>query len=178
MIVNHSEETRDEILAMRGMFEHRALWLYYLLEEAKKKGHVDWEELRGAIRKCGVYQGKDLHTACGADNSCVRFKNTWLPDSCLALFDMEIVRLDEDHLHIDYHYCPLVKAWQKLGCSDEEIARLCEIAMDGDRGIADSMGYTFQLDTAIARGDSVCAVRFERNAGCCGCDGCGKGENS
>ena len=34
-----------------------------------------------------------------------------------------------DTLYLDFHYCPLVKAWQKAGCTDEEIARLCDIAM-------------------------------------------------
>lgn len=131
MINNQSNEKRADILAMRSMFEHRALWLYYLLQEAKLKGDVDWEELRNAIRKCGAYQGSNLLEACNGTNDCITFKNTWLPDSCLALFDMEIVNLNENNLDIDYHYCPLVKAWQKLGCSENEIARLREIAMDG-----------------------------------------------
>ena len=33
----------------------------------------------------------------------------------------------DDTLYLDFHYCPLVKAWQKAGCTDEEIARLCDI---------------------------------------------------
>ena len=56
-IVNESNETRPQILGERGMFEHRALWIYFLLQEAKKKGNVDWEELRQAIYNCGSYQG-------------------------------------------------------------------------------------------------------------------------
>ena len=40
-IVNESNETRPQILGERGMFEHRALWMYFLLQEAKKKGNVD-----------------------------------------------------------------------------------------------------------------------------------------
>lgn len=161
-IVNESKENRGEILGMRGMFEHRALWMYYLLQEAKKQGNVDWESLRGAIFNCGLYQGGNLKNACGDTNACTAFKEAWLPDSCLALFDMKIEHMDEDHLEIHYHYCPLVKAWQKLGCTDEEISRLCEIAMDGDRGIAESMGYEFSLDQSIARGDSICKVCFAR----------------
>lgn len=164
-IKNESKETREEILGQRGMFEHRALWLYYLLEEAKKKGNVEWEELRQATKNCGIYQGGNLRAACGGDNDCCKFKEAWLPDNCLALFDMEVVGLDEDKLNLDYHYCPLVKAWQKLGCNDEEIARLCDIAMDGDRGIAEAMGYEFALDSTIAKGDDVCTVRFTRKKG-------------
>ena len=36
-------------------------------------------------------------------------------------------------LSVEFHYCPLVAAWKKLGASDEECAVLCDIAMDGDR---------------------------------------------
>lgn len=161
-IVNESNETRPQILGERGMFEHRALWMYFLLQEAKKKGNVDWEELRQAIYNCGSYQGGNLREACGSSNSCKTFKNIWLPDSCLSLFDMEVVACDDDHLSLDYHYCPLVKAWQKLGCTEEGIARLCDIAMDGDRGIAAVMGYDFDLQTSIAKGAKVCSVRFTR----------------
>ena len=161
-IVNESQEKRPEILGERGMFEHRALWLYFLLQEAKKQGYVDWEDLRKAILNCGEYQGGNLRNACGDSNSCKTFKQVWLPDACLSLFDMEVVGCDDDHLNLDYHYCPLVKAWQKLGCTEEEIARLCDIAMDGDRGIASAMGYHFDLKTCIAKGDSVCSVRFTR----------------
>ena len=75
---------------------------------------------------------------------------------------MEVAAVDEDRLNLRYHYCPLVNAWQKLGCTDDEIRRLCDIAMDGDRGIADSMGYQFELTKAIARGDDVCTVNFLR----------------
>ena len=28
----------------------------------------------------------------------------------------------DDTLYLDFHYCPLVKAWQKAGCSDEVCA--------------------------------------------------------
>ncbi len=161
-IKNCSAETRPEVLGERGMFEHRALWMYYLLQEAKKKGNVDWEELRQAIRNCGIYQGEGLRGRCGGTNRCDVFKEVWLPDACLALFDMEVAAMDEDRLNLRYHYCPLVNAWQKLGCTDDEIRRLCDIAMDGDRGIADSMGYQFELTKAIARGDDVCTVNFLR----------------
>lgn len=43
-------------------------------------------------------------------------------------------------LTLQFHHCPLLKAWQDLGFNDEMCAKLCDIAMDGDRNIAKAMG--------------------------------------
>lgn len=66
----------------------------------------------------------------------------------------------DDKLIVDFGYCPLVAAWQKLGCSDDEIARLCDIAMEGDRGIGERFGGRLELGGTIADGSGTCQVRF------------------
>lgn len=64
---------------------------------------------------------------------------------------------------MDFHYCPLVEAWQKLGCSDEEIEVLCDIAMNGDRGIASVFDdFKFSLGKTIAQGHNCCEIRFNK----------------
>jgi hypothetical protein len=78
------------------------------------------------------------------------------------VFEMKILRCTDDNLDIDFHYCPLVKAWQKQGCSDEEICMMCDHAMCGDRGIAESFGCQLELPKTIAKGDGVCQIRFVR----------------
>ena len=78
---------------------------------------------------------------------------------------MDILRCDDDHLDIDFHYCPLVKAWQKQGCSDEEIAVLCDYAMCGDRGIGECFGVELDLPGTIAKGDATCQLRYVRREG-------------
>ena len=45
---------------------------------------------------------------------------------------------------------------------DEEICRLCDHAMCGDRGIAESFGCELELPATIARGDDLCQIRFVR----------------
>ena len=69
-----------------------------------------------------------------------------------------------DVLYLDFHYCPLVKAWQKAGCSDEEIAQLCDIAMCGDHGIGARFDSVLELPKCIAKGDDVCALRYKKAA--------------
>ncbi|MBU3915691.1 L-2-amino-thiazoline-4-carboxylic acid hydrolase, partial [bacterium] len=79
------------------------------------------------------------------------------------IFEMEIIESTADKLSIDFHYCPLVKAWQDLGCSDEQIEKLCDIAMEGDRGIASCFDGEMNLGKVISKGDSFCQVRFSKN---------------
>lgn len=64
---------------------------------------------------------------------------------------MDVVESADDKLFLDFHYCPLVKAWQKAGCTDAEIARLCDIAMCGDHGIGKCFDARLELPKAIAK---------------------------
>ena len=115
-----------------------------------------------AIKRCGLYQGKNLVAKGGKGQSLKGLKKALFGFFAQKVFEMDILRCDDDHLDIDFHYCPLVKAWQKQGCSDEEIRLLCDHAMCGDRGIAESFGCQLYLPATIARGDSTCQIRFVR----------------
>ena len=76
---------------------------------------------------------------------------------------MEIKENSDEHLYIDFHYCPLVSAWLKLGISEGDIPELCEIAMDGDRGIISTYPeFKFKLGKTIAKGDDVCEIRIDK----------------
>ena len=150
------------IVAIREQLEHRALWMYLLCDEAKKKGLNPEDYAPEAIHRCGVYQGGNLRQKAGGGSSLKGLKKTLFSKFAQWVFEMEIQRCDDDHLSIDFHYCPLVKAWQKQGCSDAEIALLCDHAMCGDRGIAESFGCRLDLPATIAHGDDVCKIRFVR----------------
>ena len=46
---------------------------------------------------------------------------------------------------------------------EEKIATLCDIAMDGDRGIASQFdAFEFELGKTIAKGDDICEVCFRK----------------
>jgi hypothetical protein len=145
--------------SIRGTLEHRATWLYLLLKEAEKKG-VAWEDIGPpAVRACGNMHGKELVDLSGT-SSLKGLKKKLFTRPAQMLFDMKILRSSDTELSIDFGYCPLVAAWQKLGCTDEEIARLCDIAMEGDRGIAESFGGRLELGETIANGHEQCQLRF------------------
>ena len=150
------------IVAIREQLEHRALWMYLLCDEAKKKGLAPEEYAPAAIKRCGLYQGANLRAKAGGGDSLKGLKKTLFSKAGQWVFEMDIKRCTDDNLDIDFHYCPLVKAWQKQGCSNEEIQLLCDHAMCGDRGIAESFGCELDLPATIARGDDACRIRFVR----------------
>ena len=161
-IRNEARIRNPLIVAIREQLEHRALWMYLLCDEAGKKGLDSESYAPDAIRRCGLYQGAGLRKKAGGGDSLKGLKRTLFSKPAQWVFEMDVKRVSDDHLDIDFHYCPLVKAWQKQGCTDEEIARLCDHAMCGDRGIAKSFGCTLELPATIAKGDDTCQIRFVR----------------
>lgn len=139
--------------------EHRATWLYLLLKEAEKKG-IAWEDIGyTAVKQCGHFQGKEL-VQKGDTDSLKGLKKTLFTLPAQMVFDMKIIESTDTKLSIDFGYCPLVAAWQKMECTDDEIERLCDIAMEGDRGIGESYGGRMELGDTIAKGCPKCQIRF------------------
>jgi hypothetical protein len=149
------------IQAARELMEHRATWLALVLKEVGKKG-IEWEEVGDpAIRACGHMHGQNLVDLAGTA-SLKGLKKKLFSKPVQMIFDMKILKSTDTELSIDFGFCPLVAAWQKLGCSDEEISRLCDIAMEGDRGIAESFGGKLELGETIANGHKYCQLRFKK----------------
>jgi len=160
---------------LRNFFEHRALWMYLLCDEARKKGAKPESFAPAAIRRCGIYHGLRALTGMQEASSinaappdkvtagnCKLLQKKLFPPPGRAIFEMKFLNITEDAFDVDFHYCPLVSAWQKQGCSDEEIDKLCDWAMEGDRGIAETFGCELELKKTIAKGDGVCQLRFKR----------------
>lgn len=158
-ITNVPKRNNFVLKAVRETLEHRATWLYLLLKEGEKKG-VKWEDLGyPAVKACGNIHGKKLIDLSGT-SSLKGLKRKLFTIPAQMVFGMKILESTDNELSIDFGYCPLVAAWQKLGCTDEEIERLCDIAMEGDRGIAESFGGKMELGGTIAKGDKKCQIRF------------------
>lgn len=158
-VINEAKNLDPTIAIHRGEFEHRALWLLLLCREAEKKG-LKWEDFASeAIAENGRLDGKNL-IAAGGPTLKGLYDIVFTPLT-QQIFEMNIKEHTDNTMFIDFHYCPLVKAWQKQGCTDKEIARLCDIAMCGDHYIAKSYGGTLELPQCIAKGDKVCELKFK-----------------
>jgi hypothetical protein len=158
-IVNSPKRNDPEIQFIRGALEHRATWMYLLLKEAEKKG-IQWEDIgRPAVRACGNMHGEGFVQRSGT-TSLKGLEEKLFTKLVQMIFEIKVLESTDNKLSVDFGYCPLVAAWQKLGCSDKEIARLCDIAMEGDRGIAERFGGRLELGGTIANGHSTCQVQF------------------
>lgn len=162
-IENTARITNDnEVNINRNAIEHRATWMGLIYQEAQKAG-ADAEAIcRAAIKRCGNIHGGNFKAMCEDPTDVRQFRAAFLPELGVKTFEMEITDCDEDNLHIDFHYCALVNAWKKLGIDDETCATLCDIAMDGDRGIAEGMGYELALTDTIAKGCPSCKLHFHK----------------
>lgn len=166
MTKTYSQAELDQIVVqeVRKAIEHRATWMYLLLKEARQRG-LDWDELaRPAIRATGCLGGLKRRQKMNDPDSLEEFASVFAGRTSRAVFEMEVVAQDEERYHLDFHYCPLVNAWEKLGASKQEIQQLCDIAMEGDRGTADQFpAFEFSLGKTIADGEGVCQIRFDKN---------------
>jgi len=152
----------DKIELMRKAFEHRATWMGLIYDEGRKRG-IDLEEvIRAAIRKTGHIHGAKIKEACADPNDVAVFGQTFLDDNGIRCFQMAFKNMQSDDMVVEFGYCPLVSAWQKLGFDQETISKLCDMAMDGDRGIAETVGVGFELGETIAKGHTCCELHFSK----------------
>ena len=180
-IINTPKRNGIKLRFLRNFFEHRALWFYFIYDEALKAGVRPEGFAPEAIRRCGIYHGmraitgKDIEVKSPSElknrknedsnpvlNSCRVLKKKLFTSIGKAVFEMKFLKLGDDFLDVDFHYCPLVNAWKKQGCSDKDAEKLCDWAMEGDRGIAEAFGCSLELKKTIAKGDGVCEIRFRR----------------
>ena len=163
----YSQAEHDEGLVseVRKAIEHRATWMYLLLKEARDRG-LDWDDFaRPAIFATGCLGGQSRREKMQDPDSLAEFSTVFGGGTSRKVFEMQVLAADEDSYHLDFHYCPLVSAWEKLGATPEEIEQLCDIAMDGDRGTADQFpAFEFSLGKTIAQGHRVCQIRFDKKA--------------
>jgi hypothetical protein len=144
----------------RSQIEHRALWIAKIYEEMVKSGTDAEGILRRAVRSTGNIHGEIFRSATGNSGVPDDFRKVIYNGVAAKTFDMTAIEAGEKDLSVEFHYCPLVNAWQKIDLSDEVIGLLCDITMEGDRGIADTMGYKLELTDTIATGCPVCKMRF------------------
>lgn len=155
-----SSITDEAVLMNRKAIEHRAIWMGLIYDEAEKAGIEIEQIMRKAIKRCGRIHGEGYKADCSDPNDCSSFKESFLSDLVIKTLEINNIEFNKEELKVEFNYCVLVNAWKKLGFSNERIAKLCDIAMDGDRGIADAMGLKLNLNDTIADGCSTCKLHF------------------
>src|SRR3972149_1743646 len=150
----------DKVNVNRSAIEHRATWMGLIYEAAKKAGADAEAILREAVSRTGCLHGAALSERITGPLTVKAFAEAFLNPLGAGTFEMEVTENTRDALAIRFHYCPLVAGWEKAGIPAGHIPTLCDIAMDGDRAIAGTVGVGFELGHTIAGGEPVCELRF------------------
>jgi len=162
--INQPKNTSDPVInKIRAAVIHRGLWMGLILKEAKERG-LDWEAIgHAAIFNTGCMHGDGIKSRMDVPGSLVSFGNTFFTEDIKKIFEIEVKKIDENELSLEYGHCPLVAAWKQIGVDDEMLTKLCDIAMSGDRGIDSRFDeFEFKLGKTIAEGHPVCEVKFLR----------------
>jgi predicted ArsR family transcriptional regulator len=143
----------------RAQVEHRATWLAYMYDEALKEGVDAHNMTRNAVRRCGFFHG-EFYQNSSSSVDFEKFNKQFFHPVAMKTFEMDSVQVTDNELTVEFHYCPLVTAWQKIGVDDETCAVLCDIAMEGDRAIAEAIGARLEITDTIAKGCNSCKMKF------------------
>ena len=152
----------EKVNVNRNAIEHRATWMGLMYEAMKKAGAAAGPIAREAVSQTGGLHGAALKQRIKGPIDLESFADAFLSELGIGTFEMEVTERTPDALTIRFHYCPLVAGWRKAGIPAEDIPTLCDIAMDGDRMIAETLGLGFELGHTIADGSPVCELRFFR----------------
>lgn len=162
MIKNEPSKSDPRTDLLRSAIEHRATWFALMVEEAKKLG-LDDQFASNAVMRCGQFHGNNKYPRT---DDLPTFTKAFANQDVINTFEMDIIESNDKKLSINFHYCPLVEAWKKLGVPEEEIPRLCDMAMDGDRGIISTYDkFQFELGDTIAKGGDHCEIRITKTEG-------------
>jgi len=120
-ITNEPKNDEQIVVEVRNAIEHRATWMYLLLDEARKRG-LDWDDFaRAAITRMGCIHGKNFQSMVNDKSSLKEFSEVFGVGTGRKVFEMDVLEADEEKYYLDFHYCPLVSAWQKLGMEIVEL---------------------------------------------------------
>ena len=139
-------------------FANRAHIYHLILEELRAElGPQRAEEvLARAIARRGTQKGAGYARFAPGDLEGLKGAFVGgLPDGG-AMFAPEVVRCDAGGLDVKFHRCPLKQAWLDAGLAEAEVATLCRLAAQVDRGMFEAAGFRFHADTYQPGGEGCC----------------------
>ena len=149
------EKTKEMIEKVRAAIKDRATWfalLYNGFKEVLPEEKVE-EISRKAIFEFGKMKAKKDKLPFSHKEWVSKHESK----GSALVFDSDI-EIFGDHSIQKMKHCALVDAWKEMGLSSEDIAKLCDIAMEGDRGRAAAHGVHMELKETLGKGDNFCKL--------------------
>ena len=144
-------------------YKNRGMMYYYIFQELRQEVG---DEKAAEIMKRGIYnRGLEIGKkyAKYGPTDLEGLKNAFLTGSADRgkMFQPEILRCDQDGLDIQMRSCPLKEAYQEAGLSDQEIARMCDIAAEVDYGTFAGAGFQFSAETWKPGQEGCCLLKIK-----------------
>lgn len=154
-------EDNQVVQKVRAAIGDRALYLALIYRSFSRLLPPDQLEsaTRAAIHEFGRQKGIADQKAMTPD----AWVDQHVSGGGAVLFNSNIVK-SETQDEQQMTYCPLMAAWKEMGCSDEEMDLLCDIAMEVDRGRADYHGIPYEIQERMAKGDPFCRLILKKTA--------------
>lgn len=153
------QDLRNQLYAS---FKNRALMYFHIFTELRKEIGEERavEIMKGAIKKRGHLIGQQFakHAPADLEGLKAAFLGS-IPDEG-RMFEPEVLRCDAGCVEIKFHRCPLKEAWQEAGLSDEEVAKMAEIASSVDYGTFEGAGFTFSAETWKVGQEGCCHLKI------------------
>lgn len=155
----------EEILReqLYAAYKNRGMMYYHIFQELRKEVG---DEKAAEIMKRGIYNrgleiGRKYAKFGPADFEGL--KNAFLASSADQgkMFQPEVRRCDAEGLDIQMRNCPLKEAYQDAGLSDQEIARMCDIAAVVDYGTFEGAGFQFSAETWQPGREGCCLLQVK-----------------
>lgn len=162
-IVNVSHTDNPMALGYRAAATTYVKSRYELIDAAKKDG-IDLSPYTKALQiKSNTENANKIKAMMPEEelgNVEKFFARTLGIPGALAPFEGGVVEAAPDYGVVEFHYCPLVKAWQDLGLPNEEIGDLCLSAMNGDVIMANELGFDLDIQKTIGCGHDCCRMVY------------------
>jgi len=160
-------KTDDPVVnAYLAATEQRAAWLGLIYDEAQKDGQGELVKkyLWNATYRYGQMAGNTLKKKLpDGPVDCDKFAAVFREGGFRgAALQTKVVSQSSEQLSLEYHGCPLLDTWKKLGLDDETCRMLCGITMNQDTGIAETLGLKFDLHETLADGGECCKCAYHK----------------
>ncbi len=157
-------ETEKSKCETREAFKNRGILYRLFFEEITKEVG---EETATIIMKRAIYRWggaksdrfRELAEKKDFNGIASEFLKTSVCNG--KLFKPSIHRVDHRSAIIDMEGCPLVEAWKEMGLSEQEVAKMCDIANATDYGKYEGMGFKLKIESTLAKGEEKCRLIIE-----------------
>ena len=165
MAHNVPTKTDEVTLTLRGLCHKRAICMWRILENAKKEGIDDVAWIWRSLQEYGYDTAHIIESRMKDPTDLKEFSEHFGVGLDRDIYEMETVCSTDERFELHFHYCPFVEKWRMLGVPEEELPRLCDLAMQGDDGVGEVFekhGIHFELGRTIADGNPTCDLCFTK----------------